>query len=279
MSKNRNFVFTWNNYPETASLTLQNLACKYVAYGEEVSPTTGTKHLQGFVSFNSPATHDQAKARMPGCFVQAMAGSIAQNETYCSKSGVLVEHGEKPISNDNKGRAEKLRWQRAKDFAKEGKLDEIDADIFIRCYSTLKRIKSDYAVKPEPLDPICIWIYGSTGTGKSFSVETQFPNCYKKCMDDLKWFDGYSGEDAIYLEDIDKYQVKWGGVLKRLADRWPMQASIKGSMAYIRPKYVLVTSNYRIDEIWADPQTVEPLQRRFVEIEKLTPEQIIEFDQ
>ncbi|AIF71507.1 replication-associated protein [McMurdo Ice Shelf pond-associated circular DNA virus-3] len=279
MSKNRNFVFTWNNYSDASKTYLSTLACKYVAYAEEVAPTTGTRHLQGFIAFTNAKTIQQARSKLPGCHVETMNGSIAQSEDYCSKAGTLTEHGTKPISNDNNGRAEKLRWQRARDFAKEGKLDEIDADIFIRCYSTLKRIKSDYATKPQPIDPVCIWIYGPTGTGKSHAVETRFPNCYKKCMDDLKWFDGYAHEDAIYLEDIDKYQVKWGGILKRLADRWPMQASIKGAMAYIRPKFVLVTSNYRIDEIWTDPQTLEPLQRRFTEIEKLTQEQVIDFDQ
>lgn len=222
MSRNRNFCFTWNNYDEDSKIFLSTLACKYVAYSEEVAPSTGTKHLQGYISFKQPKSIQQARLVLQGCHVETMLGSIAQNEEYCSKAGILIEHGEKPISNDNKGRAEKLRWQNARSLAKEGKLDDIDADIFIRCYSTLKRIKSDYASKPEPIDPICIWIYGTTGTGKSYAVETRFPNCYKKCMDDLKWFDGYAGEEAVYLEDIDKYQVKWGGVLKRLADRWPM---------------------------------------------------------
>jgi len=280
--KNRNYVFTWNNYNAESIATLErlvtNLTLKYVAYSEETAPTTGTKHLQGYATFHVPKTLAQVRLKLVGCHVETMLGSLSQNESYCSKSGELIEHGEKPVSNDNKGRAEKLRWQNARNLAKEGKLDDIDADIFIRCYSTLKRIKSDYAAKPQPCEPVCIWIYGPTGTGKSHSVETTFPDCYKKCMDDLKWFDGYSGEDAVYLEDIDKYQVKWGGILKRLADRWPMQASVKGAMVYIRPKYVLVTSNYRIDEIWSDPQTVEPLQRRFTEVEKLSQEQIIDFN-
>lgn len=96
-------------------------------------------------------------------------------------------------------------------------------------------------------------------------------------MDDLKWFDGYQDEDVIYLEDMDKYQVKWGGMLKRLADRWPMQASIKGSMKYIRPKVVIVTSNYTIEEIWNDSATVDPLLRRFTQILKESQEQVIDF--
>lgn len=281
MSRNRNFCFTWNNYDEKSIEFLNNyvgFGAKYVAYSEEVAPTTGTKHLQGYLSFKDAKTIVQARAKLQGCHVETMVGSIIQNEEYCSKAGTLIELGEKPVSNDNKGRAEKLRWQRAKDLAKQNKLDEIDADIFIRCYSTLKRIGADYANKPSPLEPICYWIYGPTGTGKSHAVETRFPDCYKKSMDDLKWFDNYKDEEAVYLEDIDKYQVKWGGLLKRLADRWPMQASIKGSMRYIRPKYVLVTSNYSIDEIWTDIGTLGPLSRRFKQVLKSNVEQIIDFD-
>jgi len=245
--------------------------------GEERAPTTGTEHLQGYISFSTVKSVMQVRSLLPGCHIEVMLGSLAQNEAYINKVSSMTERGEKPISNDNKGRAEKLRWQRAKELAKTGDLDDIDADIYIRCYSTLKNIAKDHAVKPDAKDVRCFWIYGPTGSGKSHCVETTFPGCYKKCMDDLKWFDSYAGEDVVYLEDIDKYQVKWGGLLKRLADRWPMQASIKGSMRYIRPGYVIVTSNYRIEEIWNDPQTVDPLLRRFVEVEKLTQEQTIDF--
>lgn len=266
-----------NNYLDTS--LVDNLVCKYIAYSKEVAPTTGTPHLQGYVSFSNPKTLDQVKKLFPRCHISIMIGTLTQNDVYCSKVANMTERGEKPISNDNKGRAEKLRWQRARDLAKEGNLDEIDADIFIRCYATLKRIRTDYQRKPLPFDVQCYWIYGPTGTGKSHAVETAFPDCYKKNMDDLKWFDGYSGEDVIYLEDIDKYQVKWGGLLKRLADKWPMLASVKGSMQYIRPKKVLVSSNYRIEEIWTDNQTLDPLLRRFTEVEKLTQEQVIDFNQ
>nr|WAQ80601.1 MAG: replication-associated protein [Cressdnaviricota sp.] len=275
MSRHRNYCFTYNNYPDTSLVDAIN--CKYIAYSHEIAPTTGTPHLQGFISFNSTKTLSAARALLPGCHVEPMAGSIAENERYCSKAGTLIERGQKPFTNDNKGRNEQLRWQRARELAKKGNLDEIDADIYIRCYSTLKSIAKDYMIKPDPVDVKCFWIYGNTGTGKSHCVETTFPDCYKKSMDDLKWFDGYDDQDVIYLEDFDIYQVKWGGLMKRLADRWPMQASIKGSMKYIRPRIVIVTSNYRPEEIWSDPQTVDPLLRRFTIVEKLSQEQVIDF--
>lgn len=276
MSRNRNFCFTYNNYPNTD--LVDNLDCKYIAYSHEVAPTTGTPHLQGWVTFHNAKTVKAARELMPGCHILVMHGSLAQNDAYCSKSGLLTERGIKPISNDNKGRAEQLRWQRARDLAKQGKLDEIDADIFVRHYGTLKRISTDYVRKPLPIDVSCYWIHGPTGTGKSHVVETTFPDCYKKNMDDPKWFCGYQGEDVVYLEDVDKYQVKWGGMLKRLADKWPLLVNVKGSMVYIRPKRVVVTSNYRIEDIWNDSTTVDPLLRRFRVIEKLDQNQVIDFN-
>jgi len=100
MSKNRNFVFTWNNYTEQSLTLLENYAtigAKYVAYAEEIAPTTGTKHLQGYISFSNPKTISQARAKLPGCHIESMLGSIAQNEEYCSKAGTLIEFGQKPV--------------------------------------------------------------------------------------------------------------------------------------------------------------------------------------
>lgn len=276
--RSRNFVFTFNNYPDTTYV--DNLVCKYIAYSKEVAPTTGTPHLQGYVSFCSAKTHDQAKKLLPGMWCSPMIGSLAENDIYCSKVESMTERGEKPISNDNKGRAEKMRWQRARDAAKKNLLDDIDADIYIRCYSTLKRIAKDHAIKPAPQDCIAVWIYGVTGMGKSHSVEIASGlNVYKKNMDILQWFDCYQGEECVYLEDISVFNVKWGDLLKRLADKWPMLACVKGSMQYIRPKYVVVTSNYRISDIWTDSRTVDPLLRRFREVEKLSVDQVIDFTQ
>lgn len=273
--RSRNFCFTFNNYPNTE--LVDSIECKYIAYAEEVGES-GTPHLQGFVTFYNKKSVQQVIDLMPGCHISIMKGSILQNEVYCAKQGTLVERGEKPMSKNEQGELEKQRWNNARDLAKIGLLDDIDADIYVKYYSSLKNIAKDHQIKPGPEDVKAYWIYGPTGTGKSHCVETSFPNCYKKAMDDLKWFDGYQDQDVVYLEDIDKYQVKWGGLLKRLADRWPMQASIKGTMKYIRPKVVIVTSNYCIEEIWSDSGTVDPLLRRFKQILKTEQNQVIDFD-
>lgn len=54
MSRSCNWVFTINNYTEKTIETLSAIPVEFatVIYGEEVAPSTGTKHLQGFICFS-----------------------------------------------------------------------------------------------------------------------------------------------------------------------------------------------------------------------------------
>lgn len=54
-----------------------------------------------------------------------------------------------------------------------------------------------------------------------------------------------------------------GEKLKVWADRYPFVAEIKCDSTMLRPKKVIVTSNYHPSEIWPDKSTLEPLLRRF----------------
>lgn len=91
MSRFRNFVFTQNNYPNFD--LVENVVCKYIAYAEEIAPTTGTPHLQGYISFVNAKTIEQARKLLPGCHVEVMRGSLLQNDEYVSKSGTLIHRG------------------------------------------------------------------------------------------------------------------------------------------------------------------------------------------
>lgn len=52
MSRSENWVFTINNYTEETvqSLTKIPVEKAWVVFGKETAPTTGTKHLQGYIS-------------------------------------------------------------------------------------------------------------------------------------------------------------------------------------------------------------------------------------
>lgn len=260
MAQSKNFVFTWNNYPLEHKDVLSTYGAKYILYSHETAPSTGTPHLQGFICFPSKRRLSAIKKLLVGCWVDVAKGDIDQNADYISKLVEPVEIGTRPKSA---GEGEAERWKLVKENAKAGKLDDIPEDIYIRYYGTLKRIAADHT---PPLEPLSVlqneWLWGPSGCGKSKSARDRFPGAYIKDPKE-KWWDGYSGQETVIIDDFDKYQVSMGGEMKRWCDHYPFPAQIKGGTMFIRPTRVIVTSNYAPEEIWDDTNTLEPINRRF----------------
>jgi len=192
---------------------------------------------------------------------------------YCSKDGDFIEIGNRPASPSDNGRKERDRWIAAWDHAKSGAIDQIDADIRLRCYHTIKRVGQDYMPRVAPLETVCgVWVFGQSGCGKTRSVISKYPDAYLKPRN--IWWDGYQEEEIVLLDDVDKYDVKLGGLLKHWADFAPFIAECKGGSRRIRPKRLIVTSQYCIGDIWTDQETREALGRRFQCIVKLEGQEI-----
>jgi len=272
--KSRKFCFTWNNYPLDHATVLDGLGSRYHCYGYEEAPTTGTEHLQGFLYFDSAKSLNALRLKLRGCDLRIANGTPEQNITYCSKDGEFLEFGDRPWTQEEKGDSEIARYESARDSAKSGDLDSIPADIFVRCYGTLKRIELDYMQRVAPGEDVCgIWIHGESGSGKTRAVYAAYPELYQKACS--KWWDGYQGEDIVLVDDIDIYSVALGGHIKHWADFAPFIAERKGAASRIRPKKFFVTSQYKIEEIWTDVQTQAALGRRFTVIEKIRGQAII----
>jgi len=266
--RHRRWIFTCNNYTEADLDYFATIHVRFIIYGKEIAPTTGTPHLQGFVVLNSAKTVSATRKFLRRCRIDVARGSVASNITYCSKSGDCVQRGDPPSDPAEIGRAEIDRWNSAWDSAKRGELEEIPADIRIRSYTTLKRIHQDYMPPVEPLVSVCgLWIFGESGAGKTRAVLREFPTAFIKPRNN--WWDGYQEEEVVLIDDIDKFDVALGGKLKHWGDFAPFIAEIKGGSRRIRPRLVIVTSQYVIGDIWKDRETQEALGRRFKLIEKL----------
>jgi len=92
------WIFTWNNYPENWKDILvpgfqQNKWLTGYIAGEEIAPTTGTPHIQGYIEF-----HKDHKSRPMGLLPKQVKwitarGSNEHNFNYCSKDGSFVHWG------------------------------------------------------------------------------------------------------------------------------------------------------------------------------------------
>jgi len=119
-------------------------------------------------------------------------------------------------------------------------------------------------------DPCGVWLWGEAGTGKSREARSTFPLNYPKALN--QWWDMYTDEKVVILEDVSPYHVKFGDSLKIWSDEYKFVADFKGKSRLIRPKLFIVTSQYKIEDIWRDDETRAALNRRFKVRNKLNRE-------
>lgn len=255
------WVFTTNNPSEMDIERTHGTECVYLIYGKEVA-STGTPHLQGYVRFKSQQGLSAVRKLFPTSHLEIAKGDIESNINYCSKEGQVYEKGIRPVTKKEQGENERQRWKRNLDAAKDGKFDEVDPDILVRYYRTIKEIAKDNMARPADAEDVTgLWISGPAGCGKSRHAREIAPNAYFKMCN--KWWDGYQDECDVIIDDIDKKHDCLAHHLKIWADRYSFIAEIKGGAVLIRPKQVIVTSQYTIEEIFPDDETRDALNRRY----------------
>lgn len=268
MGRSRKFCFTVNNYTPDDEEALRKLAGSetvvYLIYGKEVGSKCGTPHLQGFVYYRNPR-HETAVRKSIRGHVEVANGTVDQNVAYVSKDGDCTVYGEKPLSDVEKGRAAKRDWGTIVAQAEAGKTEEFKSDhpdLYFRC---LKTFKSHRKFNIDPLEHGTrhLWLFGPTGTGKSYRARQHTP-FYNKLIN--KWWDGYEGEDNVIIEEWSPDNDKTTQRLKLWADRYDFPAEVKGGYIRIRPRLIIVTSNYDMRQCFPRDEDYLPLKRRFQEV-------------
>lgn len=125
-------------------------------------------------------------------------------------------------------------------MAQEGKLNEIDSQVYVCHYNSLKRIAVDN-MTAEAMERQVFVFWGKTGTGKSKRAwDEAGVNAYPK--DPMsKFWDGYSGQEHVVIDEFR------GGIsishILRWLDRYPVLVEVKGSSVVLKAKTIWITSN------------------------------------
>lgn len=264
MPRARSFCFTINNYTQKTVDTLailgEHKSTKYMVYGFEVGEK-GTPHIQGYINFKSAKTLS-AVVKLGLGHLAIAKGNHQQNRDYCTKDGEFKEFGTLPspgtrtdlISVRESIRDHRLTFE---------ELVEDHIPVLARYPMLIDKLQAHYH-PPEDLPKLDnLWIYGPPGTGKTTHAKS-LGSYYIKMPN--KWFCGYRQEDHVIVEDIGPDQGKMlQHFLKIWADHSPFTAQTKGSSMLIRPKRIIVTSNYSIEEMGFDEVTTQAIKRRFQE--------------
>jgi len=267
-TRSRRYVFTWNNYPAEAEALLKALFIRrnglYLICGREVGDS-GTPHLQGYIHFESTTSFKTLKRELPSCHIEQAKGNTTENKNYCSKDGDFFELGEAPL---DKGVATKELWKKLLAAAKEGNwqwIQEQHPRLWILHNTKFMSLREPKSLVMNDIQNE--WWYGATGTGKSRLAWEKYGSiCFQKMLN--KWWDGYDMEPVVIIEEWSPKNDVTSSALKIWADRYPFTAQIKGGVLQkIRPQKIIVISNYRLSDCFGDSRDLEPIARRFVEIE------------
>lgn len=266
MARARSFVFTLNNYTSEEEEVVKAWDCRYLIFGKEIGESL-TPHLQGYVSFACQKTMSALKKYSQRAHWEIARGTPKQAADYCCKDGDVFEKGDRPMSDKEKGECGKQSIKERWDLAKAGSFEQLPPE----CIKTYEYIRRRSYVPTDRTELENIWIQGPSGCGKSRFCRDNYPVFYSKPMS--KWWDGYDLEDVVVLDDFDPKHAEYlTYFLKVWADHYAFNAEVKGGMLKIRPKTVVVTSQYRIEDCFVDPESRDAITRRFKVVD-MFPEQ------
>lgn len=120
------------------------------------------------------------------------------------------------------------------------------------------------------------WYYGPTGAGKSRPIYDKYGSTLYYRADEKYW-GNYHDQDVVLYSDLDGHKFHWVQELKNVTDWYPFSVCVKcDDPLLIRPKTILVTSNYTIRELFKqyfeigkrtwDEELVLAVERRFEQI-------------
>lgn len=249
----------YTNQPDLNNRSDWNSNFSYICGQQEIGQS-GYHHWQIYVNLKKPQRLSWLKRELdPTGHFEPTKSKLAKE--YCSKKDTAVEgswfeYGTIPID-----RSDGKDWDKIAEDARAGRLDQIPSDIYVRCYSQIKRIMADN-LQPIAIERQCYVYWGATGTGKSRRAWTEAGlDAYPKDPR-TKFWDGYQGHLNVVIDEFR------GGIdiahMLRWLDRYPVVVEVKGSATVLKATNIWITSNLD-PRLWypeCDKDTIQALLRR-----------------
>jgi len=234
-----------------------------------------TPHLQCYIVWKAQKRFETTVKILKGpkhVDVQQSKGTALQNQKYCSKEQEFFEFGTIPTTKGEAaalgGRKKAEQDRELLQHAEDGDFEWIKTHYPGKWIQDSAKLQALFVRKTEVLQGEQLpheWWVGPTGCGKSKTVWELYPNHFDKQLN--KWWDGYFNEDVVVIEEWCPKNDVTGSRLKVWADRYPFNAEIKGAtLKNIRPKKIIVLSNYSMEQCFQNNEDLQPMKRKFRQI-------------
>ena len=282
--QSRYWFLTENNPSEEEITRYKDLDCQWIAISKEhEDDEEKTPHIHIAIVFEKKRRCSTIKKLFPRAHIDKMMGTPQSCVTYMTKENpLLYEKGERPEKENASrkgGEKNKKRWEEAYEAAKEGRFEDIPRDLYVshdrafhRVYEENLRDTTMEEMTDTDLKDHFLWLWGPTGTGKSYwarkIAKKLDPEGHPLLKKWNKWWNGYKCNWVTIMEEADPERCKLqAGNLKEAADKWETSGEVKnGMIESMRPHYIIVTSNYSIEECFPNENDSGPLKRRFTQI-------------
>lgn len=231
----------------------------YMIWQLERCSDTQRLHLQLYVEFNNPLRIKPAQKALHAAgapddkmHMEARKGTPAQAAAYCKKADTAIPGCSYEWGTMSGGQGSRTDLKSLRDAIKDGKSFQelVDDDDQLLClakhdrfasklFNMYKKHKNTHSY--AKVDVHVLW--GKTRTGKTRSArETADSEPFVLTLGDGNWFDGYTGEKVLIIDEFRDSQVPIGELL-RLLDHYQCRLKVKGDFTYSAWDTVYITSN------------------------------------
>lgn len=272
---------------------------RYGALVDEIG-TNQTHHTHIFLCFDSPVRFSSIKKWFQTSHIETCKGSIEQNLDYLRKSGkwsctsksettiegTFEEFGDRPPENKGKrSDLEELYHMIVDEELSNAEIIRINQDYILEI-DKLDKIRTIHLQEKfkgkRRLDLEVIYIYGSTGSGKSRDILDEFgdENVYR-VTDYLHPFDHYSCESVLVFEEF-RSSLPLKDMLNYL-DIYPLTLQARYNNKYACYNKVFICTNWKLEKQYSDFQHSDAeswsaFLRRIHKIKKYSENDIITFN-
>lgn len=268
----RNWFFTCHD-TDWSPKEIPTEKVKYAVWQLERGEKTQKDHLQGYIEFHAQMTMTAMKKIHSTANWQERKGTQQQVIDYCTKEETRVD-GPWTIG-ELKKQGQRTDLEQVAEALNDGATPrEIIADygaVALKYQNNINRIYQILSLDREYNHHECrgIWIYAPSGNGKTTYARSAYPGAYKKSAYN-KWFDGYTDQQYIIMDDFDFRSAKNDDIayiLKECAHEFSFAAEVKGGTVQLRHTAFVVTAQFDIDTYYfSEPSLCDAIKRRFKQV-------------